>query len=235
MWKPPFPHTWSRWPSQCVVCRAWGTQAVCEDCVRRFAPPQSRCPHCAALLAADQPVCGECLQSPAQRLDACVCALPYAFPWDHLVAHFKFQGHTGLARPLAALLRSAPWAERLLEQCDALVPIPLSATRLRERGYNQALELARALHRSKTQPRWLRRVRHTPNQHDLPRAQRLRAVHGSLAVEPTLAAGLQGRHAVLVDDVMTTGATLREAARVLRLAGATQVSALVLARTDSGH
>ncbi|MGQ0709215.1 MAG: ComF family protein [Rhodoferax sp.] len=172
---------------------------------------------------------------PSERLDQCLSAVPYAFPWDRLVADFKFRGQAALARPLAALLRSAPWAEHLLEQCDALVPIPISESRLRERGYNQALELSKALGTAKVQPGWLRRVRHTLAQHDLPRAQRLHAVRGSMAVAPQHAAQLRGRHVVLVDDVTTTGTTLREAARVLRHAGVAQVSALVLARTDSEH
>ncbi|HZF85986.1 MAG TPA: phosphoribosyltransferase family protein, partial [Burkholderiaceae bacterium] len=110
---------------------------------------------------------------------------------------------------------------------------PLHVQRLRERGFNQALELARRLAPGRCDPALLLRLRDTPSQAGLPRAQRLRNLRGAFALEPLRRAEVDGRRVLLVDDVMTTGASLAAAAQVLREAGARQVDALVLARTPA--
>ncbi len=110
--------------------------------------------------------------------------------------------------------------------------MPLSVQRLRERGFNQALEIARRLAPAKTDAHTLLRIRDTAPQRSLDRAGRLLNVRGAFAVEPSRAARVVGRHVLLVDDVMTSGASLHAAAAALRQAGAVRVSALVLARTD---
>ena len=109
--------------------------------------------------------------------------------------------------------------------------MPLSAERLRERGFNQALELARHLAPHKTQAYLLLRTRHTVPQPTLNRAERLRNVQGAFALEPLRGSALRGQRVVLVDDVMTSGASLFAAAAVLRQAGAVHVTGLVVART----
>ena len=222
-------------PSQCGVCRAWPAQPVCEDCVVRFAQPLARCPTCALhipqTLAADPRRCGECLKSPPP-LDACFAAVSYAYPWSDLIASYKFNGNPGASAFLATLLRSAPWVESALERCDLLLPMPLSHQRLRERGFNQALELARHLARGKTDPSLLRRIRDTPSQRPLTRAERQRNVAGAFSLEPLRAHSVRAQRVVLVDDVMTSGASLFSAAQALREAGADHITALVIARTD---
>jgi ComF family protein len=175
--------------------------------------------------------CGDCLRQPPP-LDACLAACAYAWPWPDCIAQFKFQGEAGWAEPLATLMRSAPWVEPALERCDIVLPMPLSRQRLRERGYNQALELARRLAPEKTEPALLLRTRETPAQSDLTRAERLRNLRGAFALEPLRAGTAQGRRIVLVDDVMTSGASLFAAAQVLRTAGAAHITAVVLARTE---
>jgi len=165
-------------------------------------------------------------------LDACLAACAYVWPWPGHIGEFKFQGQAGWAAPFATLMRSAPWVEPALERCDLLLPMPLSRARLRERGFNQALELARRLAPRKTDPALLLRTRDTPAQSGLTRAERLRNLRGAFAVEPLRAAELRDRRIVLVDDVMTSGASLFAAAQVLRHAGAAHVAGLVLARTD---
>ncbi|BEP60210.1 hypothetical protein GmRootV213_07640 [Variovorax sp. V213] len=165
-------------------------------------------------------------------LDACLAACSYAWPWPDCIAQFKFRGEAGWAGPLATLMRSVPWVEPALEQCDAVLPMPMAPARLRERGFNQALELARRLASAKTDATLLLRTRDTPAQIGLARAERLRNLQGAFAVEPLRAGQLPGRRVVLVDDVMTTGASLFSAAAVLRLAGAAHVTAVVFARTD---
>jgi ComF family protein len=156
----------------------------------------------------------------------------YAYPWSGLVVDFKFHQHTGWARTLALLMRSAPWVEPALDRADLLIPMPLSRQRLRERGFNQTLELARALEPTKTAQDLLLRLRDTPPQSALPRKERLRSVQGVYAVEPLRASALKDRRVVLLDDVMTTGASLFAAAQVLREAGAAHITGLVFARTE---
>lgn len=217
-------------PSQCQVCRSWPTQILCEACVNRFAQLQPRCRTCALPLPAGVLRCGVCLQHPPP-LDICLAAVPYDFPWADLIADFKFQEQPGLARALALLMRSTPWVEPALEAADHVLPMPLSRERLQSRGFNQALVLARQLAPEKTDKNLLLRVKDTPPQRTLKRAERLTSVSDAFAVEPLRAGQVKGLKLVLVDDVMTSGASLFAAARVLRAAGAAHITGLVIART----
>ena len=219
-------------PSQCAVCRAWPSQPLCEACVARFAQPLPRCRRCALPVSAGVEQCGACIKAPPP-LDACLAAVTYAYPWSGLISSYKFHSATGWAQTLATLLRSTPWVEPALEQARWVLPLPLSRERLLQRGFNQALLLARELAAEKTRADMLLRIRDTPAQSQLDRAQRLRNVQGAFAVEPALAASLQGQRVLLVDDVMTSGASLHAAATVLRQAGAAHITALVVARTDA--
>lgn len=227
----PFSSLLAGLPSQCAVCRAWPSQPVCEGCVARFAPPTPRCATCAQPLAGGVGRCGDCLRQPPP-LDACLAACAYAWPWPEFIAGFKFRGEAGRAAPLATLLRSAPWVEPALEAADLVLPMPLAPARLRERGFNQAHELARRLEPAKCDPTLLRRTRETPPQSGLDRAARLHSLRGAFALAPGRAGRVDGRRVVLVDDVMTTGASLFAAAAVLRAAGAARLTAIVLARTE---
>lgn len=220
-----------RVPSQCAVCRAWPSRPVCDACVARFAPPVRRCIGCAIPVVDGVSRCGDCLRHPPP-LDRCLAAFAYAWPWPECIGAFKFRGEAGWAGTFATLLRSAPWVEPALEQCDIVLPMPLAAARLRERGFNQAGELARRLAPKKCRHGLLLRTRETSAQSGLTRADRLHNLRGAFAVEPLRAAELLGRRVVLVDDVMTSGASLFAAAQVLREAGAAHITALVLARTE---
>ncbi|MEO5669586.1 MAG: phosphoribosyltransferase family protein, partial [Ramlibacter sp.] len=162
----------------------------------------------------------------------CHAAVSYDYPWSALIAHYKFGGEAGWARNFALLMRSTPWVEPTLEEADMVLPMPLSPRRLSERGFNQSLVLARALAARKTEAALLLRVRDTASQAALDRQARLANVKGSFAVEPLQAQRVRGRRVVLVDDVMTSGASLFAAAEALRAAGAARVCALVMARTD---
>jgi ComF family protein len=132
----------------------------------------------------------------------------------------------------AQLMRASPWVEPALDAADLLIPMPLSRHRTQERGYNQALVLAKALDATKSTHSILLRLTDAPPQRTLSRRERLRAVAQAYAVDPLQSHRLSGRHLVLIDDVMTTGATLHAAARALRAAGAAHITALVLARTE---
>jgi ComF family protein len=178
------------------------------------------------------PACGACLRNPPP-FEHTVCAVDYGFPWDHLIAQFKFHGHTALAAPLAQqMLRAVQASPTPLPQW--VLPVPLAPQRLAERGYNQAWELARrlasALHLP-AQPAWLLRPLDTAHQADLNRAERQRNLRGAFMVAPAYRQALQGLRVALVDDVMTTGATLNEAAQALLRGGVAAVDVWVLART----
>ncbi len=218
-------------PSQCMVCHAWPAQPVCGNCVDRFAQPQPRCKTCALSVPTGVMHCGTCVKE-APPTDACLAAVPYAFPWSDLIVGYKFHDHTGRAGAFALLLRSTPWVEPALDEATLVIPMPLSHERLRTRGYNQALLLARQLSPQKTNGRVLLRIKDTPAQSSLNRKERLDSVRDAFAVDPLLTGKIKGARLVLVDDVMTSGASLFSAARVLRAAGAAQITGIVIARTE---
>jgi ComF family protein len=224
-------------PSRCAVCGAWPAQSLCAACCARFARPAARCLRCAIPLpdsAGAAATCGSCLRTPPP-LDQCIAAVPYAYPWAGLVARFKFQDQPGWAAPLARLMAGAPGAAAALSAAELVLPLPLAPRRLAERGFNQALELARRLAPGKTDAGLLLRLRETAAQAALDRAARAENVRGAFGAEPLRAHELRGRKVVLVDDVMTSGASLHAAAGAVRAAGAAEVRALVFARTDEPH
>jgi ComF family protein len=226
-----------RWrlPSQCELCRAWCGGTVCNDCRQRFAAPRWRCACCALPLPEAQARCGECLADPPP-FDAAVCAVDYAFPWDRLIQAFKFHDRTDLAGLLGGLLADAV-RRQPASPPSLLMGVPLSSPRLVQRGYDQVRLLVRALRRSLDLPEdsvrhdLLERMLDAPPQAGLDRAARQHNLRGAFRVPDPARPVLQGRHVALVDDVMTTGATLREAAATLREAGAASVRLWVVART----
>ncbi|MBC5785274.1 ComF family protein [Ramlibacter sp. USB13] len=217
-------------PSRCAVCGAWPARALCDACVAGFAAPRHRCGTCALPLPEGVATCGACLREPPP-LDACYAAVAYAYPWSGLVARFKFGGEPGWAAALAERMAAVPGVREELARADLVLPVPLAPRRLAERGFNQALLLARALARDKTESQLLLRLRETGSQAALDRKARSANVRDAFGVEPLRAAEVKGRALVLVDDVMTSGASLHAAAAALRQAGAARVAAVVLART----
>ncbi len=224
----------SRWPGQCEVCRAWGRASLCDACLAHYAAPVPRCGRCGLRLGMAAPACGACLREPPP-FEHTVCAVDYGFPWDHLITQFKFHGHTALAGALAEqVLLAIGRSTAPLPQC--VLPVPLAPQRLAERGYNQAWELGRrlatALHLP-SQAHWLIRPLDTAHQAQLNRAERQRNLRSAFMVEPRHRPALQGQRVALVDDVMTTGATVTEAAHALLRAGAAAVHVWIVARTPA--
>ena len=217
-------------PSQCAICKAWPSRAICDACVAAFGRPAQRCQKCAVESALN--ICTACRQNPP-LLNACWAAMSYTWPWVALITQFKFQSQPGWARHFALLMHSTPFVADAIEQAHALVPIPLSFKRLSERGFNQSLMLSQHLSRDKTHANSLLRMRNTLAQSSLPRHQRLTNLKGAFAVAPLMAAQLKGKRILLIDDVMTSGATLNAAAQALQQAGVSHVSALVFAKTPT--
>ena len=196
----------------------------------RFAQPQARCPTCALTL--NQERCRHCAQN-QPPLDACVAAVSYTFPWSESIARFKFQADPSLGRSLADVMRHAPWIEPALEAASVVIAMPLSAQRLRQRGFNQAFELVRHLAPHKADARTLQRATDSAHQVGAERDARFDNVRDAFWVDPSRMSRVRGQRVVILDDVMTTGASLFEAARTLRAAGAVHITGMVFARTET--
>ena len=232
--------------SACAVCRSWPAEQVCAPCLARFATWPPRCAGCALLLPADLSpglrtaprLCAACLRQ-HPPLDQTLAAVPYAYPWSALITRYKFGEQHGWAGFFAGLMLRAPGVAQALSELTAqdwLIALPLSKERLQTRGINQAWELASDLARQsqtlgQADDALHQRVKHTRPQSQLGREARLANVKGVFQVDPLRAPRLAGRRVVLVDDVMTSGASLFAAAQVLRDAGAAHITAVVLART----
>ncbi len=181
------------------------------------------------------PVCDACWRSIAaltpsafdisSAIDHAQAIGPYEGALRSVIHALKYEGRRSLAQPLAALMRDR--CKLALDGADAAVPVPLHASRRRERGFNQALDLARGL--GLPVAKCITRVRATESQITLPAADRHRNILDAFA-PARLTRSISGRIVVLVDDVSTTGATLDECARVLKAMGACEVRAVTAAR-----
>lgn len=220
-------------PARCLLCAApaLGTLDLCAACFAELPRNPSCCQRCALPLVLSAELCGECLRREPPFASAWA-PFRYAHPLDLLEARFKFRRDLAAGRLLAQLMLEAA-RDAMPPLPDALLCVPLHESRLRERGYNQALELAKPLARALGLPLLrdaLQRVRHTQAQSGLDAKARRRNLRNAFDVPPgcTLPS-----HVALLDDVMTTGSTLRECARVLRKAGVQRVDAWALARAPA--
>ncbi len=224
-------------PSSCALCGCSHEQALCDDCEQRFfkhAP--LRCHQCASpLLRTDAPTqrCGACLTDPP-AFDTTIVAGDYAAPVDHLVLALKFGNRLALAPLFAHMLRDAILREPVFAMPAVLTAVPLGEKRLTERGFNQALEIAKPLARAiaiPLAPQLLERTRDTLMQSMLHPAERHRNMRHAFVLPAHAGALVQGQHVGVVDDVMTTGVTMNEIAVTLKRHGAVRVTNLVFART----
>ncbi|WP_454730853.1 MULTISPECIES: phosphoribosyltransferase family protein [Cupriavidus] len=234
-------------PCACALCGEVQEDAVCAGCARELLAPAARCRVCARpALRRDArhslrhgPRCHHCrLEPPA--FDAAVTLGDYASPQDGLVLALKFGGALPLADWLAAALAERWQAMRDTARAlpdppalpDLLAPVPLSPRRLAARGFNQSWEIARPLARRlgvRARPALLARLRDTPAQASLDLPARQANLRDAFGLAP--GGEVAGLHIGLVDDVMTSGATLGEAARVLKAHGAARVTLFVPLRT----
>ena len=218
-------------PWRCLLCGAAGAadMDLCADCAAELPRNARCCARCALPLAVPAALCGQC-QRRAPPWDAAWAPFRYGWPLDRLEARYKFGGDLAAGRTLATLWQREP---RPLTLPQAVLVVPLHRGRLRQRGYNQALELARPVARAVGVPLRtdvLRRVRVTHAQTELDARARRRNVRGAfaLAADASLPA-----HVAVLDDVMTTGATLAECTRVLKRAGVQTVDVWALARAPA--
>lgn len=225
-------------PSSCALCGISGDDALCHDCKTRFFSRHAcRCQQCALPMpdnTNDVPQrCGECLQQ-ARAFDATIVASDYTAPTDHLILALKFGNRLALAPLFARLMQEAMQREQPTLLPDLLTVVPLGDMRLAERGFNQALEIARPLAQSLAiplAPRLLVRTRDTSMQAQLHPDERHRNVRHAFALQPDMVGKMHGKHVGVIDDVLTTGETLNEIASVLKRHGAARVTNLVFART----
>lgn len=216
--------------SACVLCAEAARTTVCEACANTLPRITHACPRCARPLPHAQ-LCGRCLRKPPV-FDRTVAVYAYAFPLDRLIALGKYGGDLPtlafLGERLATALRHQP------VRADAVVPVPLGGARQRQRGYNQAAELAKAVSARLGCPLLsvLVRTRETEKQTELSLKARLRNVRAAFSAA-SLERPLAGKHVLLIDDVMTTGATLNEAAKALKDSGVARVTVGIVARSVS--
>jgi ComF family protein len=218
-------------PRRCVFCgvaRDGREPLICAGCNADLPRAAHQCPACAQPLATALPdgvVCADCQARPTP-FTAVVVPFVYEFPIDAAIKMYKFRRRLYYAPALSELLRPA-FAE-LPESIDALLPVPLHWLRHGIRGFNQAAEICTLLHKFTGLPviRNVRRIRATPYQSGLSARERHRNLREAFAVRGTIRA----RHALIVDDVITTGETCRQLAAVLQAHGVAKVSALAIAR-----
>jgi ComF family protein len=217
----------------CAVCGVERGDPVCAGCsMDFFAAEARRCERCALRItaAADGPaICARCLREPP-RFESTIALGDYAPPLDGLITALKFGHRLELARVLGRLLARRLGAQARLDPGTLLLAVPLAFERQAERGFNQAREIARVMARAlrlDLRAELLLRVRHAPPQESLGLDARRRNVRGAFAVT----GGVRERAVVVVDDVMTSGATLDEVAGALKAAGARLVMNAVVART----
>ncbi|HRE16110.1 MAG TPA: ComF family protein [Rhodocyclaceae bacterium] len=211
-------------PQSCLLCATDSPAAVCPACADELPRLHGGCPQCAEATSHGAR-CGRCLQSPP-AFDRTLALFAYEFPVDQMVQMLKYGQRLILAHWFGnALARHCADL-----RADTIAPMPLHPDKLRQRGFNQALEIARPLAKALTRPlqaTLCQRTRATHTQADLPLKERPANVRNAFFC----GARLDGQHIVLVDDVMTTGASLHECAKALKQAGAAQVSAVVVGRT----
>lgn len=222
------------WPSTCVLCGQRGQPALdlCAPCERDLPRNDWACVRCAmplASAASTAEVCGACLRR-APLFDACVAPFRYGYPLDRLIHGLKYRRQTACGRVLGGLLAAHLRRRPRTDLPQLLIPTPLAPRRYRTRGFNQAHEIALPLARALQIPirsDLLIRQRETDEQAELRQAARRRNVRSAF----TLVKPLPVAHVAVLDDVITTGSTANEMAKVLRRAGAVRVEVWAIARS----
>ena len=207
----------------CLLC-AIATDnniGICQNCTDELPySPASSCPQCG--LSSNSLICGSCLNSPPD-FDITRAVFIYAFPIDAMMQRYKYGDALHISRTFGKFLVE----EIDLNSIDLIIPMPMHPARLKERGFNQALEIAKVFSGNKLDYTSAIRQKLTPPQASLPFKARVKNIKGAFAINNSLT----GKRVAIVDDVMTTGASLNELAKTLKKAGASHVECWVVART----
>lgn len=230
-------YNWLKTKQTCLLCdeQVDTPLPLCAGCEAELPWLGAHCQVCALPLAVHGLTCGSCLKRPPPfgRVEA---PWRYGFPIDALINRFKHQARWPIGRLLGELLARhlAHAFNEGLPRPDLLLPVPLSPKRQRQRGFNQAQMLAEVLSRPlqvAQRSDWLMRIGDPPAQQKLDAAARRRNLRGAFTLSPI--ARPSGLHLALIDDVLTTGATAQQLARLLMRAGAARVDVYCLARTPA--
>lgn len=216
-------------PQSCLLCASQARSlGICDHCLRDMPwHLDNLCPQCALPSPGNQ-LCGQCLQSPP-AFDSTRCLFQYQFPFSVVLQQYKYGQLLPLARTMGHLLANHV---KHLPPPDCIIPMPLHPQRIKERSFNQSVEIAKVISKQLLITANLhacKRIKPTPPQANLPYKQRIKNMKGAFEC----AADLQGKHVVLLDDVMTTGASLNALAKTVKDAGASHVECWVIARTIS--
>ena len=228
-------------PSSCSLCGSQNISVldICEACCADLPWIEHACSICGHETdVSTGPICGQCLTRPP-LYDHCFMPLRYQIPVNHFIISLKFRQKLHIARLLGQLflhhLQIQQKSGLHLTMPNALLPVPLHPRRIRQRGYNQALEISRHLGRQLNLPiltNTLFRSRHTPPQSNLPAEERRANIRGAFQCMPKNMPGKLPRHIAVIDDVVTTGQTVNEITRVLRKAGVQEVSVWAIANAS---
>ncbi len=212
---------------KCLLCDAninglqASIHAACRPCLNELPwHPKTACPQCG--LSANGQLCGSCISSPPD-FDATHSVFLYNFPINNMMQRYKYGNMLSLCAFFGALL-----SEKVdIKSIDLIIPMPMHPARIKERGFNQALEIARIFAKNKLDHKSAERQKLTPPQASLPLKERVKNIKGAFNVN----VDLTGKRIAIVDDVMTTGASLNELAKTLKKAGAAHVECWIIART----
>lgn len=214
----------------CMLCASYdaGSLGLCASCLQDLPwYSAAQCPQCG--LNSDGRTCGSCLTA-SPGFDATSALFTYDFPLDRLLQQYKYREGLQLANTFASLLYQKLSTLPRTSQTDVIIPMPMHEKRLQERGFNQALEIARIVAKESNVPldcKTCQRVKFTPPQASLPLKERTKNIRGAFKCQHDL----RGLNIAIIDDVMTTGASLDELAKTLKQAGAAHVACWVIART----
>ena len=217
----------------CLLCASpqANKDGLCSPCLNELPlHPSTSCPQCG--LSSSGQLCGSCISSPPD-FDATHAVFLYQYPIDKMMQRYKYGNMLNISHTFGQFLTEKiqnVTEKTPLETVDLIIPMPMHPQRLKERGFNQALEIAKVLsknHLEKLDYKSVARQTLTPPQASLALKERVKNIKGAFKVN----ADFKGKRVAIVDDVMTTGASLNELAKTLKKAGASHVECWVIART----
>ncbi len=205
---------------------------LCAPCIDDLPwHAKTSCPQCG--LESNGMLCGSCMHNPPD-FDATHAVFSYQFPIDSMMQRYKYGNSLNIGDTFGQLVSEKINKEKRLSRIDLIIPMPMHSARIRERGFNQAHEIAKVLakhHLEKLDCKTAKRIKLTPPQASLPLKLRVKNIKGAFEINVARLKQIQGKTIAIVDDVMTSGASLNELAKTLKKAGATHVECWVVART----